>query len=125
MARIKADTRNVEIGARIRMARLRLGLSQSELGDLVGVTYQQINKYESGRNSISAVRAIDVSNALEVPTGWLLGVASKMEPAAPFGLGKTALRVIAALERMTSEADQRMVLHLVERVGGHRQMDVA
>ena len=45
-----------QVGARVRMRRLMLGLSQTALADALGITFQQVQKYESGRNRISASR---------------------------------------------------------------------
>src|SRR5437016_14271832 len=61
------DRRDTEIGRRIRALRLERGLSQTELGNLLGVTFQQIQKYEKGANRVAAGRLQRVAEALEVP----------------------------------------------------------
>jgi transcriptional regulator with XRE-family HTH domain len=55
------------VGARLRMRRVMLGLSQGKLGQLLGVTFQQVQKYEKGSNRISASRLRQAAQVLEVP----------------------------------------------------------
>jgi transcriptional regulator with XRE-family HTH domain len=55
------------VGKRVRMRRLMLGLSQTELGDALGLTFQQVQKYEKGANRISASRLQRISQILQVP----------------------------------------------------------
>ncbi|MBN8954486.1 MULTISPECIES: helix-turn-helix domain-containing protein [unclassified Rhizobium] len=57
---------------RIRRARTTLGWSQSRLGSAVGVSFQQIQKYESGNSAVGASRLISLSKALNVPVSFLL-----------------------------------------------------
>jgi transcriptional regulator with XRE-family HTH domain len=54
------------IGARMRECRLALGMTQENLSELLGVTFQQIQKYESGRNRVSAARLFEICEALDV-----------------------------------------------------------
>ena len=55
------------VGSRVRMRRLLLGMSQEKLGEAVGVTFQQLQKYEKGTNRISAGRLLVISRALRMP----------------------------------------------------------
>jgi transcriptional regulator with XRE-family HTH domain len=55
------------VGERLRSRRLKMGLSQTELGAAAGVTFQQIQKYERGTNRISASRMIQFAETLGVP----------------------------------------------------------
>jgi transcriptional regulator with XRE-family HTH domain len=55
------------VGARIRERRIMLGLTQQQLADLIGVTYQQAHKYERGINRVSAGRLFEVAQVLSVP----------------------------------------------------------
>lgn len=70
----KADrtTREVDavVGGRIRERRLLLGLSQQQLADLIGVTYQQAHKYERGINRVSAGRLFEIARVLSVPVAY-------------------------------------------------------
>src|ERR1700739_2705902 len=61
-------TQNIDshVGARIRERRVMLGLTQQQLADLIGVTYQQAHKYERGINRVSAGRLFEVSRVLSV-----------------------------------------------------------
>ena len=56
-----------EVGRRIRLARRAAGLSQTELGDALGITFQQLQKYELGINRISIGRLVHLAAALDVP----------------------------------------------------------
>jgi transcriptional regulator with XRE-family HTH domain len=55
------------IGKRMRAQRQALGISQQQLGQKLGVTFQQIQKYENGRNRVSAARLFDLCRALKAP----------------------------------------------------------
>ena len=68
------------IGERIRLRRTELGMTQHQLAAALGVSYQQIQKYENGANRISAARLWQIGRRLEVPVGWLFD-----EPDAPVG----------------------------------------
>jgi transcriptional regulator with XRE-family HTH domain len=57
------------IGARMRESRLALNMSQESLGQVLGVSFQQIQKYESGRNRVSAARLFEICEALNTPLG--------------------------------------------------------
>jgi transcriptional regulator with XRE-family HTH domain len=54
------------IGARMRERRRALGITQERLGELLGVTFQQVQKYEAGRNRVSAARLFEICEALDV-----------------------------------------------------------
>lgn len=60
------NTIDKAIGSRIRMYRKALGLSQSDLAKEIGITFQQVQKYESGANRVAASRLWDISDALNV-----------------------------------------------------------
>ena len=64
-----AKTHNVDVhvGARMRQRRTLLGMSQSKLGDAVGLTFQQIQKYERGSNRIGSSRLYEFAKVLDVP----------------------------------------------------------
>jgi transcriptional regulator with XRE-family HTH domain len=61
---------DVQVGARVRMRRTIVGLSQEKLGEHVGLTFQQIQKYEKGTNRISASRMQQIAEALGVPVSY-------------------------------------------------------
>ena len=58
------------IAGRIRARRLLLGISQAKLGARLGVTFQQVQKYESGTNRVSAGRLWEIAKFFETPVGW-------------------------------------------------------
>ena len=61
---------DVHVGARVRLRRTLLGMSQECLGDMVGLTFQQIQKYERGANRIGASRIYELSRILDVPVSF-------------------------------------------------------
>src|SRR4051794_19057954 len=69
-ARARPQDIDRHVGRRIRERRLLLGLTQMQLADLIGVTYQQAHKYEAGVNRVSAGRLGTIANALGVEPGW-------------------------------------------------------
>ncbi len=58
---------DVHVGARVRQRRTPLGMSQTDLGDTLGLTFQQVQKYEWGANRISASRLFELSQVFDVP----------------------------------------------------------
>ncbi len=58
---------DVHVGTRLRVRRTLLGMNQTALGDAIGLTFQQVQKYENGANRISASRLFDLSRILDVP----------------------------------------------------------
>ena len=65
-----ADEIDAFLGRRLRRRRRLMGLTQQQLGDSVGIRFQQIQKYECGANRISAARLWALAEALEVPVGY-------------------------------------------------------
>ena len=65
-----ADPIDVHVGSRIRLRRQLLGLSQEKLGESLGLTFQQVQKYERGANRVSASRLFDLSVVLGVPISF-------------------------------------------------------
>ena len=61
---------DVHVGSRIRVRRTLMGMSQEKLANAVGLTFQQIQKYERGSNRVSASRLWDFSNVLDVPISF-------------------------------------------------------
>jgi transcriptional regulator with XRE-family HTH domain len=67
---VRAGAADRHVGGRIRERRVMLGLSQQQLAQMIGVTYQQAHKYEHGLNRISAGRLYEIAQALRVPVSW-------------------------------------------------------
>ena len=59
------------VGSRVRMRRIMLGMSQEKLGEALGLTFQQIQKYEKGTNRVGASRIKQISEILQVPVSFL------------------------------------------------------
>lgn len=64
------DPVDVHVGSRVRLRRTLLGLSQEKLGEAIGLTFQQVQKYERGANRIGASRMYDLSQVLSVPVSY-------------------------------------------------------
>ena len=58
---------DIHVGSRVRLRRMMMGMSQDRLGEELGLTFQQVQKYEKGVNRIGASRLFDISRILEVP----------------------------------------------------------
>jgi transcriptional regulator with XRE-family HTH domain len=78
---------DVHVGKRVRHRRWMVGMTQQQLGDIVGIKFQQIQKYETGMNRISASRLWDIAQALDVSISFFFegfeGEAGAAETAAP------------------------------------------
>jgi transcriptional regulator with XRE-family HTH domain len=64
------DPIDKHVGSRVRMRRMMMGFSQEKLGDAIGVTFQQVQKYEKGTNRIGASRLQQISGSLQVPVAF-------------------------------------------------------
>lgn len=77
----RASNADRHVGTRIRERRIMLGLSQQQLAQMIGVTYQQAHKYERGLNRISAGRLYDIARVLSVPISWFFeGMVAETAP---------------------------------------------
>jgi transcriptional regulator with XRE-family HTH domain len=74
------------VGARVRMRRMMLSMSQTKLGDALGLTFQQVQKYEKGTNRIGASRLQHISHILQVSVSFFFEGAPAL-PGAPVGKG--------------------------------------
>lgn len=74
---------DAHVGARVRLRRMLVGMSQERLGELLGVTFQQIQKYEKGANRIGASRLFEVSGVLEVPVTFFFEGLQTGAPSSP------------------------------------------
>jgi transcriptional regulator with XRE-family HTH domain len=66
----RPKTIDVHVGSRVRLRRTLLGMSQEKLGEALGLTFQQVQKYERGVNRIGASRLFDLAHVLNVPVGF-------------------------------------------------------
>jgi transcriptional regulator with XRE-family HTH domain len=85
MKRSTQRTQDIDchVGARIRERRIMLGLTQQQIADMIGVTYQQAHKYERGINRISAGRLFEIARVLSVPISYLFDGLDDAEEANP------------------------------------------
>jgi len=111
---------DIEVGQRIRARRMAQGMSQTELGNLLGVTFQQVQKYEKGVNRVGAGRLVRVAEALEVEVAFFFGGtdSGSQDTRAILGFLDTAysLRLLRAFSRIPHAEVQRAVVDLVESI---------
>jgi transcriptional regulator with XRE-family HTH domain len=99
---------------------LQKALSQGELGRRIGVTFQQVQKYEKGANRVGASRLTQIADVLGVPIPTLFDGAptaaqTSTEPTARFLLAKPhSLRLLQGFDKIDNDATRLAVLHLVE-----------
>jgi transcriptional regulator with XRE-family HTH domain len=110
-----------EVGLRVRMRRKELGVSQERLADALGITFQQVQKYERGANRISASKLWEIARALNTPVGYFFeGLdASAAQPttmtscAQDFLMTTDGLDLAKAFPRITQPAVRRKLVDLV------------
>jgi transcriptional regulator with XRE-family HTH domain len=120
------DPRDAEIGKRVRTLRLQRGLSQGELGGLISVTFQQVQKYEKGTNRISAGRLQRIAEVLSVPVSFFFDGAddspkhskSSLEVDFSFLQTEGALRLARAYARIKEPGVRLQLLRLTEAIAG-------
>ena len=119
------------VGSRVRMRRLMLGLTQQKLGKKLGVTFQQLQKYEKGTNRISASRMLAIAEILQVPAPFFFEGAPGVEdhlregtaPLLPSDLTEffttaDGLKLVSAFPRIGSAELRRSIVRLVEGIVG-------
>ncbi len=92
---------DIHVGARVRLRRNLFGLSQTDLGKMLGITFQQIQKYERGVNRISASRLFNLSRVLDVPISFFF---EDLSPAAA-GAGKRRARGLSEAPAAAIDSD--------------------
>jgi transcriptional regulator with XRE-family HTH domain len=120
-SRTKGTTaHDIEVGQRIRARRMAKGMSQTELGQLLGVTFQQVQKYEKGVNRVGAGRLVRVGEALDVPVSFFFGAtdagSSDTREILGFLDSSYSLRLLRAFSRIPPGGIQRAVVELVESI---------
>ncbi len=75
----KPNPIDADVGSRVRLRRMLLGMSQERLGESMGLTFQQVQKYEKGANRIGASRLHHISKILDVPVGYFFDEAPAVE----------------------------------------------
>jgi transcriptional regulator with XRE-family HTH domain len=97
MARRDPNFIDVHVGNRIRVRRQLIGMSQEKLGELLGITFQQVQKYEKGSNRISASRLYYAAKTLGVPVQFFFDDIPGLEAAAGFGEPREEDSVMSSL----------------------------
>ena len=123
------DPIDVHVGARLRYRRMLIGMSQEALGDSLGLTFQQVQKYEKGQNRIGASRLHRIAIALQVPVGFFFeglldapsaGADAPSETTVPpldpmsFIASPEGLQLNLAFQRIEDTATRRKIVDLVE-----------
>jgi transcriptional regulator with XRE-family HTH domain len=119
------------VGSRVRMRRQVLAISQQKLGAALGLTFQQVQKYEKGATRISASRLQQISHILQVPVEFFF--VGALNASAPHGSNKSepwmaqiddfvsdpdGLRLIRAFPRIDNAALRRRIVTLVQEIAG-------
>ena len=110
------------VGSRVRMRRMMLGMSQEALGGALGLTFQQVQKYEKGVNRVSASRLQHMSQILQVPVPFFFEGAPGGAEAAPgvptyvneFLATSDGVALTKAFTRIGDAKLRRLIVHLVE-----------
>jgi transcriptional regulator with XRE-family HTH domain len=129
---------DVHVGARIRLRRTLLGMSQERLGEALGLTFQQVQKYERGVNRVGASRLFDLSRVLDVPISFFFddmpdsltssfggqpgrrssGLADTSEGFGDDTLSRReTLELVRAYYRITDPAIRKRVFELIKSMG--------
>jgi transcriptional regulator with XRE-family HTH domain len=123
------DPRDREVGQRIRAQRLICSMSQEELGDRLGITFQQVQKYEKGTNRVAAGRLIRISEILGVPVGFFLDSGAKpgadghdgASEALSFLKTAGAVRLLRAYATIETSGVRQSLVELAEQIAGREQ----
>jgi transcriptional regulator with XRE-family HTH domain len=102
----RASPIDVHVGTRIRLRRTLLGMSQERLGEALGLTFQQVQKYERGVNRVGASRLFDLSRVLDVPIAFFFD--DMPEPLAAAHGGQAYRRVVGFAETQEAFGDETM-----------------
>jgi len=116
----KPDRLDAMVGAKIRVLRVSRGLSQSDLADEIGVTFQQVQKYEKGANRVGASRLSQIASVLGIPVGDLFEPSRQRsrDGDSPFKLltEPGAVRVLKAYVQTTDPRLRRAIVNLIEGI---------
>ena len=124
------------VGSRVRMRRIMLGMSQEKLGEALGLTFQQVQKYEKGTNRVGASRMQQISEILQVPVSFLFdggpsggatadGFSEGSSPAyvSDFLATSEGLALTRAFTRITDAKLRRSIVELVEQIAAREGPD--
>jgi len=122
----RPDPVDIEVGHRIRIERLARGLSQTALANQLGVTFQQVQKYEKGVNRVGAGRLTKIAEVLGIEVSTFFGSKNVMEDGAVKGSGESsplklltvsgAFRLLRAYGDIEDSTLRRAIVDLVEQI---------
>ena len=132
MAKKAPNPIDKHVGSRVRMRRMMLNMSQEKLGDALGLTFQQVQKYEKGTNRIGASRLQQIANILQVPVSFFFegaphipgsptgGLSEAPSPAyvSDFLATSDGLSLTKAFMRIKNSKLRRRIVDLVEQIAG-------
>lgn len=119
-----ATRADIKIGQRVRARRLEIGMSQERLAEALGLTFQQIQKYEKGVNRIACSRIIDIAAALNAPVAYFFeGLEGNAKTQADDGVQSMlatpeGARMASLFAQIKSRPVRQRVLNLAEAVAG-------
>ena len=118
MKQRSAGKPDIEMGKKIRLRRVEQRISQSDLGEKLGVSFQQVQKYEKGVNRVGAARLQQIANALDVPVTFFYDSDNKSREVESLLFLDSAfsLRLLRAYSRIKSQSVQRQMVSLMEAI---------
>jgi transcriptional regulator with XRE-family HTH domain len=125
MSATTPDAVDVAVGRNIRIQRMSKGLSQTDLAVRLGISFQQVQKYEKGINRVGAGRLIRIAKILEVPLMALFVEAKDARPSIPLSplrliADPMPLRLAQAFSAIDDAEIRRSLVALVEKAAGPR-----
>jgi transcriptional regulator with XRE-family HTH domain len=121
MKRTTSRTQDIDrhVGARIRERRIMLGLTQQQLADLIGVTYQQAHKYERGINRVSAGRLFEIAQVLRVPVSYFFDGLDEEGGRAAGPRERMCLELARNFSQISNEKHQEALSQLARALATH------
>jgi transcriptional regulator with XRE-family HTH domain len=118
MKQRSAGKPDIEMGKKIRLRRVEQRISQSDLGEKLGVSFQQVQKYEKGVNRVGAARLQQIATALDVPVTFFYDSDNKTREVESLLFLDSAfsLRLLRAYSRIKSQTVQRQMVSLMEAI---------
>ncbi|MGY4182692.1 transcriptional regulator with XRE-family HTH domain [Bradyrhizobium sp. USDA 4518] len=112
---------DIELGKRIRLRRVEQKISQSDLGDKLGVSFQQVQKYEKGVNRVGAARLQQIATALDVPVTFFYDGDNKAREVDSLLFLDSAfsLRLLRAYSKIKDQTVQRQLVALMESIAAN------
>ena len=118
--RSRAQDIDRHVGARMRERRIMLGLTQQQMAELIGVTYQQAHKYEKGVNRIAAGRLFTIAQALGVEIGYFYeGMSQTPETVAATPQQRLLLELARSFTALPSRKHQEAICTLARALANH------